>query len=40
MIAPRPADEETRLAVLRQYGVLDTPPEQALDDLTALAAYI
>ena len=40
MIAPRPPDEATRLAVLREYDVLDTPPEQPLDDLTALAAYI
>jgi len=40
MIAPRPPDEATRLAVLRDYDVLDTPPEQPLDDLTALAAYI
>jgi PAS domain S-box-containing protein len=40
MKAPRPDDEEERLAVLRQYEVLDTPPEPALDDLTALAAHI
>ena len=40
MIAPRPPDESTRLAALRAYGVLDTPPEPALDDLTALAAYV
>ena len=40
MIAPRPLDEETRLAVLREYDVLDTPPEQPFDDLTALAAHI
>ena len=35
-----PPDEATRLAVLRDYDVLNTPPEQPLDDLTALAAYI
>jgi two-component system, cell cycle sensor histidine kinase and response regulator CckA len=40
MNAPRPSDEDARLAVLRQYGVLDTPSEQVLDDLTALAAHI
>ena len=33
-------DEERRLAALRQYEVLDTQPEQALDDLTSLAAAI
>ena len=36
----RPADEARRLEVLRQYGLLDTLPEQSLDDLTALAAQI
>ena len=29
-------DEERRLATLGRYGVLDTPPEQAFDDLTRL----
>lgn len=33
-------DEERRLAVLRAYGVLDTPRERAFDDLTRLAAEI
>ncbi len=33
-------DETRRLDALRQYGVLDTLPEKALDDLTALAAQI
>jgi PAS domain S-box-containing protein len=33
-------DEARRMKYLRQYGVLDTPPEQALDELTALAAQI
>jgi len=33
-------DEERRLAALKQYEVLDTQPEQALDDLTSLAAAI
>ncbi len=35
-----PLNEQHRLGALRQYGVLDTPPEQALDDLAALAAQI
>jgi len=32
--------EEQRLAVLRRFGVLDTPPEAAFDELTALAAHL
>ena len=36
----RPGDEARRLEVLRQYELLDTSPEQALDDLTELAAKI
>ena len=35
-----PANEIGRLDALRRYKVLDTLPEQALDDLTALAAHI
>jgi len=33
-------DEATRIKALRQYAVLDTLPERALDDLTGLAAQI
>ena len=33
-------DEKRRLEVLWQYEVLDTPPEEAFDDFTALAAQI
>ena len=40
MKAPLPPDETQRLETLRQYAVLDTPPEQAFDDLTLLAAHI
>jgi len=41
MIAAPPHPNETgRLAALQRYGILDTPPEQAFDDLTALAAQI
>jgi PAS domain S-box-containing protein len=38
--APRPADEPKRLAALRRYGILDTPPEPAFDDLAKLASEI
>lgn len=33
-------DEEERLAVLASYGILDTPPEAAFDEITELAALI
>ena len=35
-----PSDEKRRLESLCQYRVLDTLPEQALDELTALAAQV
>ncbi len=35
-----PANESERLAALQRYKILDTPPEQAFDDLTLLAADI
>jgi two-component system cell cycle sensor histidine kinase/response regulator CckA len=38
--APRGDDEAARLDALRRYDILGTPPEQALDDLTRLAAYV
>ena len=40
MKVPLPENEAERLAALRGLGILDTPPEPALDELTALAAYI
>ncbi len=40
MKIPLPPNEEQRLTALRQYGVLDSPSEQAFDDLTLLAAQI
>ncbi|MEO8343759.1 MAG: diguanylate cyclase, partial [Gallionella sp.] len=40
MKAPLPPNEVQRLAVLRGYAILDTPPEAAFDDLTVLAAQI
>ena len=38
--APLPENEPSRLAELQQYTILDTPPEEAFDELTALAAQI
>ena len=40
MKAPLPPEEAQRLAALHKYNVLDTPPEQAFDDLTLLAAHL
>lgn len=38
--APRPVNELERLEVLREYALLDTPPEPALDEFMRLAAHI
>ncbi len=38
--AAKPANEAARLAALRQYRLLDTPPEQIFDDTAALASAI
>lgn len=38
--AMTPQDEETRLAALRRYKILDTAPEQRFDDLALLASQI
>ena len=40
MKAPLPDNEAHRLAILRDYNVLDSLPEQAFDDLVLLAAQI
>ena len=40
MKAPLPSNEADRLNALQQYEILDTPPEEAFDDLTRLAAHI
>ena len=40
MKALLPDNEAQRLKTLRRYDVLDTPSEQAYDDLTLLAAQI
>ncbi|MDQ5853819.1 MAG: PAS domain S-box protein [Chloroflexota bacterium] len=37
MPAPLPPDERERLAALRRYAILDTPPEPAFDRITSLA---
>ncbi len=37
---PRPDDEARRLAAVRRYDVLDTPPDGAFDRITALAARL
>ncbi|MEA2323434.1 MAG: hypothetical protein QOD81_3284 [Solirubrobacteraceae bacterium] len=37
---PRPFRELERLTALRSYELMDTPPEDVFDDLTALAAQI
>jgi PAS domain S-box-containing protein len=38
--AELPANEDARLAALRRYDILDTPPEDAFDEITQLAAYV
>ncbi len=40
MPAALPANESERLQALRRYGLLDTPAEQAFEDLTQLASFI
>jgi GAF domain-containing protein len=40
MKAPLPKNEAEWLAALRGLGILDTPPELAYDELSALAACI
>jgi signal transduction histidine kinase len=39
-LAPVPEDEAERLAALRGYGVLDSPPERAFDELTQFASAL
>jgi PAS domain S-box-containing protein len=38
--APRPENEAERLAALRRYAILDTPPEADFDGLALLASHI
>lgn len=40
LIAPQPANEDQRIALLNSFGVLDTLPQKAFDDITALASAI
>jgi PAS domain S-box-containing protein len=40
MLPPISPDEATRLAAVRKYYILDTPPEAAIDRLTNLAARL
>src|SRR5262245_18395409 len=37
---PIPPDEEKRMEVLREYHVLDTPPEAVYDDIAHVAAGV
>jgi diguanylate cyclase (GGDEF)-like protein/PAS domain S-box-containing protein len=39
-IAPLPNDEQSRLATLKKYDILDTEPDAALDAMVQLASYI
>lgn len=39
-IETRPSDEAARLAAVRRYDILDTPPDGAFDRITALAARL
>lgn len=38
--SPLPSNEKERLKALYDYGILDTNPEQAFDDLATLASHI
>ncbi|MEM7201948.1 MAG: GAF domain-containing sensor histidine kinase [Planctomycetota bacterium] len=38
--APIPANESERLAILRSYGILDTPPEERFDRITRLVSSL
>ena len=40
MPAPKPTHEAQRLAALRSYDILDTPPEVDFDAVTRLAAHV
>lgn len=39
-IASKPANESQRLEALHDFHILDTPAEQAFDDLVRLASYV
>src|SRR5687768_12556841 len=35
-----PTADELRIAALREYQIMDTPPEQAFDDISLLTSFI
>jgi len=37
---PIPRDEKQRLAALKRYDILDTPPEKNFDSITVLASHV
>jgi hypothetical protein len=37
---PKPSNESERIQKLHEYHILNTPPEQAFDDIVSLAALI
>jgi len=37
---PIPRDERQRLATLRRYDILDTPPEKSFDSIAVLASHV
>src|SRR5262245_31601234 len=39
-VAERPVDEQERLRALLDYELLDTPPEEAIDDLTRIVSQL
>ena len=40
MSSPSSDDERDRLTALRNYDILDTPPDQDFDDLALMAARV
>lgn len=40
LVHPSPVDEATRLSVLRDYAILDTPTDQRFDNITRLAQLL
>ena len=40
MSEPLPSADQLRIAALRQYQIMDTPPEQCFDDISRLTSFI